>query len=71
MPRALLTTPWTREEMEELRELLFKGKSLASIAVHFRRSQSTVSNKLRALSLPTPFQLKRQVQEERRRSMVH
>jgi len=57
-PRARITIPWTLEELEELKELLYRGKSLESLAVHFRRRKNGVLMKLRHLRLPTPVQLK-------------
>jgi len=57
-PRARITIPWTLEELEELKELLYRGKSLESLAVHFRRRKNGVLMKLRHLGLPTPVQLK-------------
>jgi hypothetical protein len=58
MPRAPLNPPWTAEELEGLKDVLMKGKSLAAIAVRFRRSQAGILNKLRELNLPTPNTLK-------------
>lgn len=66
MPRSPIGGPWTAEQLEELRVLLFKGKSLASLAVHFRRTQSGVTHKLRQLQLPTPLQVRRRKDDERK-----
>jgi len=60
-PRARITIPWTLEELEELKELLYRGKSLESLAVHFRRRKNGVLMKLRHLGLPTPVQLKQRM----------
>ena len=58
MPREPINAPWTIEELQELKELLSKGKSLAELAVHFRRRQSGVRTKLRQLGLPVPDKLR-------------
>ena len=58
MPREPINAPWTIEELQELKELLSKGKSLAELAVHFKRRQSGVRSKLRQLGLPMPEKLK-------------
>jgi hypothetical protein len=59
--RALINAPWTPEELEELKELLNRGKSLESLAVHFRRRRNGVLMKLRHLGLPTPVHLKQRM----------
>src|SRR3569832_1262408 len=59
MPRSPIGGPWTAEQLDELRVLLYKGKSLAPLAVHFRHTQNGITHKLRELRLPTPLQVKR------------
>jgi hypothetical protein len=54
MPRTPINAPWTEEEIEELKLLLFKGKSLNALAVHFRKTREGVRSKLRKLGLPSP-----------------
>jgi len=63
MPRERLNVPWTAAELEELKAMLFKGKTLASMAVRFRRGQTGIRTKLRQLSLPMPEEVKQAAAE--------
>jgi len=54
MARAPITAPWTPEHIEKLKELVLKGKSLAALAIHFKRSREGIKAKLRKVGLPVP-----------------
>lgn len=69
MARTLLTSHWTPQQLDELKELLYRGKTLASLAVHFRKSRGGL--KLRQIGLPTPRDLRAHMTKELRRGVLH
>ena len=62
--------PWSPEELEELKALLYKGRSIASLSVGFKRTRGGVIRKLRDLGLPTPDEVSRQKAGARRAAKV-
>ena len=71
MARTLLTSHWTPEQLDELKELLYRGKTLASLAVHFRKSRGGLTAKQRQIGLPTPGDLRAHLTKELRRGVLH
>lgn len=65
MKRELLTSHWTDEELSELKRLLFKGYSAGRIGLRLRRSPRAVERMLRTSGLPTPTQIRKQLEQQR------
>ena len=65
MKRELLTRHWTEDELAELKRMLFIGYSAGKIGLRLKRSPRAIERMLRAQGLPTPLQIKRQLEQQR------